>query len=48
MKFLKNAGIKSPARRSLRELSATEIRLVSGGINSQPLPPNHPPELKAK
>lgn len=48
MTILKRRNISSPAHRTLRQLNAAEIQLVSGGINPQPLPPNHPPEARAK
>jgi hypothetical protein len=31
-----------------RELSAADLEIVSGGINPQPLPPNHPPEERLR
>jgi hypothetical protein len=44
MNVFKKAKTRPGHAGGARPLTPAEIQTVSGGINPQPLPPNHPPE----
>ena len=39
MKFFKTSKAKSQEPKKVRELSDEDLRIISGGLNPQPLPP---------
>jgi len=46
MKIFKKTEIKKQESKMIRELTVTELQVVSGGINPPPLPPSHGGEMK--
>jgi hypothetical protein len=47
MKLFKKTDTKKRESNGIRGLTVTELQIVSGGINPQPLPPCHGGELKS-
>jgi hypothetical protein len=46
MKIFKKTESKKQETNTIRELTKTELKVVGGGINPQPLPPIHGGEMK--